>query len=194
MPTTRDPLTEQVRKEMAAWPPRPELWAHAQSCHVGDEEKTRDLYLKMRVAELRMAEQVQDAPPPDRADRDAPQLASLLASRPVSSLGRWLWDAVGRIVGEMAPFNLTIGAFVSVLTFTSIYLNALGSRAWWILLPLGQVCNMYLSYRLSGFPLHLLAPSRLARARLEILMHVFTLTALLVLLALAIPLAGRFIR
>lgn len=181
---------ERAKKEMAAWPPRPGLWAHAQEMAGGDQEKVEDYYIRMRAAEMKFAEQMQEAPRPEReAAREA--LPTMLPQGPV---GRLIWRALERIVSEAGIFNLTIGAFVSVITFTSIFLNAVGSRAWWLLLPLGQMANMYLSYRLTGFPLHLLAPTRLARARLEILMHIFSLTVLLMVLAIGIPAAARFIR
>lgn len=179
----------QVEKELAAWPPRPDLWAYAAEVSPpGDKAAARANYIKFRIAELRMAEVVNESAQSERAENQPPTPVAVITAPPQGPIGQFIWRAAGRVITHESLFNLILAGFVAALSFGALFLNNIGSRAWWLLLPLGQVANMYLGYRLSGYPLHLLATTRSAQARLQILLNVLVLTVLLLLFAVLIPL------
>lgn len=182
-----------VRKELEAWPPRPDLWAHAAQLSAGDENRAKEIYITFRVAELKMAATVRGEAPSARAlsgTRDA-HTDGDTKLRPESRLGRWCWRATACAISNESIFNLILGSFVTVMTFSTLFLNTLGSRAWWLVLPVGQVANLYLAYRLSNHPICLLAATKGAQARLHILLHIFVLTVLVAFLSIVMPLMAR---
>jgi hypothetical protein len=188
-PAGSDKFHAQVEKELAAWPPRPDLWAYAVEVSPPDDKTAvRANYIKFRVAELRMAEVVRENVPPERAETPSP---TVITAPPQSLLGRFMWRAAGQVITHESLFNIILAGFVAALSFAALFLNTVGNRAWWLLLPLGQVINMYLAYRLSGYPLHLLATTRSAQARLQILLNVLVLIVLLLLFAVLIPLTNQ---
>lgn len=191
-PAVSDKFQTQVDKELVAWPPRPDLWAYAvEVSPPGDKAAARANYVKFRIAELRMAEVVRESAQPERAETQAPAPEAVITAPPQGRIGRFMWRAAGRVITHEVLFNLILAGFVAALSFGALFLNTIGSRAWWLLLPLGQVANMYLGYRLSGYPLHLLATTRSAQARLQILLNVLVLTVLLLLFAVLIPLTKQ---
>ncbi len=188
-PAVSDKFQAQVDKELVAWPPRPDLWAYAvEVSPKEDKAAVRASYVKFRIAELRMAEVVREGAPSERAEPQPAPPAAVSTAPPQSRFGRFMWRAAGRVITHESLFNLILAGFIAALSFGALFLNNIGSRAWWLLLPLGQVANMYLGYRLSGYPLHLLATTRSAQARLQILLNVLVLTVLLLLFAVLIPL------
>ena len=193
-PAVSDRFQAQVDKELAAWPPRPDLWACAvEVSPPEDKTAARTNYIQFRIAELRMAEVVRESAPSERAKTPAPTPEAIITAPPQGHLGRFMWRAAGRVITQESLFNLILAGFVATLSFAALFLNTVGNRAWWLLLPLGQVINMYLAYRLSGYPLHLLATTRSAQARLQILLNVLVLTVLLLLFAVLIPLTGHLL-
>lgn len=193
-PAVSDKFHAQVDKELATWPPRPDLWACALAVSPPeDKAAVRSQYVKFRMAELRMAEVVRESAPSERAGIPSPAPEAVITAPPQSLLGRFMWRAAGRVITHESLFNIILAGFVAALSFAALFLNTVGNRAWWLLLPLGQVVNMYLAYRLSGYPLHLLATTRSAQARLQILLNVLVLTVLLLLFAVLIPLTGHLL-
>lgn len=188
-PAVSEKFQAQVDKELAAWPPRPDLWAYAvEVSPPEDKAAARANYIKFRIAELRMAEVVSESAQSERAETQPPTPVAVITAPPQGHVGRFIWRAAGRVITHESLFNLILAGFVATLSFGALFLNTIGSRAWWLLLPLGQIANMYLGYRLSGYPLHLLATTRSAQARLQILLNVLVLTVLFILFAVLIPL------
>ncbi|MBI2812878.1 MAG: hypothetical protein HYX71_01170 [Opitutae bacterium] len=193
-PAISDKFQAQVDKELAAWPPRPDLWAYAEEVSPpADKAATRANYIRFRIAELRMAEAVSESVPSDRAETPSPAPGIAVTAAPQGFIGRFMWRAAGRVITQESLFNVILAGFVATLSFAALFLNNIGHRAWWLVLPLGQIINMYLAYRLSGYPLHLLATTRSAQARLQILLNVLVLTVLLLLFAVLIPLTHRLL-